>query len=94
MDTNSPPEKRRRLSISKKPGSRFVFASTEALEIASKEAIPKNTTVAVNYAIRLFEAWIDFANKKEEQFRVEDLWSNKNASKLATMLSHFCLEVK
>uniref|UniRef100_A0A1X7TTW2 Uncharacterized protein n=1 Tax=Amphimedon queenslandica TaxID=400682 RepID=A0A1X7TTW2_AMPQE len=56
MDTNSPPEKRRRLSLSKKPDSWFVFASTEALEIASKKAIPKNTTVALNYAVRLFEA--------------------------------------
>ena len=94
MDTNSPPEKKRRLSLSKKPDSRFVFASTEALEIASKKAIPKNTTVALNWAVRLFEAWIDFANKEEEQFCVEDLWSNKDASKLATMLSRFCLEVK
>ena len=72
--SESPPNKKKRLSLSLKRKSaceeRFLICSTEELKIASKKAVPKNTTTAVNWVFRVLRDWLGVVTDAEE----EELW--------------------
>lgn len=90
---SSSSKSKRRLSLSLK--KRFTRCTTEELETASKKKIPKNTSVAVNWAFRVFSDWVKVSSDVEgREFEVQDLWSHKDPAKLCEMLCCFCLEVK
>ena len=86
------PEKKRRLSLSlSNKSERFTVCLSEDLQRASKKAVPKNTTVAINWAFRLFEAWVSHSNELEGHcYSIENLWSHDDSE----MLSLFNLEIK
>ena len=90
------PEKKRRLSLSlSKKSERFTVCSSEDLQRASKKAVPKNTTVAINWAFRLFEDWVSHSNELEGHcYSVEDLLSHDDSAKVSEILSLFCLDIK
>ena len=75
--------------------SRFLVTSAEDLDRASKKAIPRNTTTAVNWAFRIFQNWVTHSQGNDDCLdSVEDLWSRDDPTKVSKMLSQFCLEVK
>ena len=92
--SESPPNKKKRLSLSLKRKSaceeRFSICSTEELKIVSKKAVPKNTTTAVNWAFRVFRDWVQHSNEVEgRSYTVQDLWRDDEPERVSEMLSCF-----
>ena len=94
--SNSPCKKKRRISLSLSKGKkRFDVSSTNELECASVKFVPKNTTVAINWAFRIFDEWVRHSGEIEgRSYKSEDLWLLRDPEFYAKMMSQFCLEVK
>ena len=74
---------------------RFDVSSTNELECASVKFVPKNTTVAINWAFRIFDEWVRHSGEIEgRSYKSEDLWLLRDPEFYAKMMSQFCLEVK
>ena len=74
---------------------RFDVSSTDELESASVKFVPKNTTVAINWAFRIFVEWVRHSGEIEGcSYKSEDLWLLRDPEFYAKMMSLFCLEVK
>ena len=74
---------------------RFDDSSTNELESASVKFVPNNTTVAINWAFRIFDEWVQHSGEIEGRcYKLEDLWSLRDPDFYAKMMSQFCLEVK
>ena len=95
-DSNSPCKKKRRISLSLSKGKkRFDVSSTDELELASVKFVPKNTTVAINWAFRIFDEWVWHSGEIEgRSYKSEDLWLLRDPEFFVKMMSQFCLEVK
>ena len=100
-----PPNKKKRLSLSlpkrkqlpptTTSGSRFDTTSHDDLEVFSKKFVPKNTSVALNWAFRIFSHWVDHSQGiNGRNYKPEDLWLCRDAESFCEMMSLFCLEVK
>ena len=49
-------------------------------KIASKKAVPKNTTTAVNWAFRVFLDWVHHSKEVEGcSYTVQDLWRHAHS---------------
>ena len=72
-DFECPPEKRRKLSLSKgkkvlSPSSRFNTAVTEKeINTLSKGYVPKNTARSTVWAVRVFKEWLDQRNRRDKE---------------------------
>ena len=83
-----PPTKKKRLSISllkrkQEPPtavSRFETTSHDEFESFSKRFVPKNTSVALNWAFRIFSHWVDYSQGiSGRNYKPEDLWLCRDA---------------
>ena len=86
--SESPPFKNKRLLLSLKRKSsskeRFSICSTEELKTASKKAVPKNTTTAVNWAFRVFCDWVQHSHEVEgRSYTVQDLWRHDQPERVS-----------
>ena len=64
------------------------------LKTASKKAVHKNTTTAVNQVVRIFHNRVQHSNKVEGSYTVQDLWCCDEPEEVFEMLSCFCMEIK
>lgn len=95
----SPPTKKRRLSLCRSKGknkeetSRFDLLSTHEVDSA-KKFVPKNTSISLKWAYRLFCDWITHCQDIEDrQYKKGDLWLSQDPHQLSNTMSTFCLEV-
>ena len=94
--SGSSPQKKQWLSLSlskqkRSSTERFTACSDEDLEAAARKAIPKNTMIAVNWAVKTLQ---DYSASTSHGYAAEDLWRGDQPEKVCAMLSRFCMEVK
>ena len=93
--SGSSPQKKQQLSLSlskrkRSSTERFTACSDEDLEAPARKAIPKNTMIAVNWAVKTLQDWIEHSASTSHGYAVEDLWRGDQPEKVCAMLSRFC----
>ena len=67
---------------------RFSTCSTEEMKIASKKAVPKNTTTVVNWVLRVSLNWVTHSKEVEgRSYTAQNLWHHARSE------DHKCLNI-
>ena len=95
LPSDSPPEKKRRLSLQLKKPARFSFTTLEDVQKAQKVVVPGNTQKATQWSLRVFQTWQSQRNEAfpDEQCPEEILLVD-DADTLSYWLCYFCKEVR
>ena len=95
--TSSPPlspPRKKRLSLSRNKKSRFAVSTDEELDQARKRFVPANTVRCTDWAMKVFNSWIEERNKLGAEKCPSDVLENPDVAVLDKWLSAFVVEVR